>query len=168
MSYKSFILLGSNVGDRELLIDAAIDNIVDRCGSVVGKSSLYESEPWGFESEFNFLNQVIMIETVLEPHELLRRVLQIEIELGRDRLTKYEGYVSRPIDIDILYYDDYVTDTVDLTVPHPRLHLRSFTLLPLCEIAPDFEHPVFRKRNSELLNECKDTLRVDIYKKSCP
>lgn len=168
MSNRSFILLGSNVGDRESLIAEAVDNIVDRCGSLLRKSSLYESEPWGFEAEFNFLNQVIMIDTSLEPHELLRKVLEIEIELGRDRQTKYETYVSRPIDIDILYYDDLVVDTVDLQLPHPRLHLRLFTLLPLCEIASDYEHPVFRKKNKELLKECEDNLRVDIYKKSCP
>lgn len=164
---ESFILLGSNIGKREQLIKDAISCIVDKYGTLIRKSSLYESEPWGFESEFNFLNQVILIETKLNPHELLEQLLKIEIDLGRDRTNKYETYVSRPIDIDILYYNNDVIDSIDLIVPHPRLHLRAFTLMPLCEIAPDYVHPFFLKTNKELLYECKDNLKVNVYKKSC-
>ncbi len=164
---KSFILLGSNIGMREQLLMDAISKIVDTCGTLIRKSSLYESEPWGFKSEYNFLNQVILIETNLEPYELLEQLLKIEIELGRDRTHKYDTYVSRPIDIDILYYNNIIIDNVDLTIPHPRLHLRAFTLMPLNEIAPDYLHPIFKKNSKELLCECKDNLKVDIYKKSC-
>jgi len=156
VSETVFILLGSNIGKRESLINQAIDKISDTCGKVFGKSPVYESEPWGFKSEQWFLNQVVEIETKLAPDELMKRLLAIELELGRDRVTIHEGYVSRPIDLDILYFGNQIIDTEYVTAPHPRLHLRRFTLLPLCDLAPDFVHPKFCVTNTELLKNCKD------------
>ena len=160
MKGLSFILLGSNLGDREAILESAVDMIEERCGSVVLMSSLYESEPWGFETENLFLNQAIGVETSLSPHDLLNELLQIEAELGRVRQENHQGYESRPIDLDVIYYDDMVIADEELIVPHPSMHKRRFVLMPLCEIAPDFIHPLFRESNRELLARCEDRLRV--------
>lgn len=158
----SFILLGSNLGERELLLEKAVEMITVSCGELLSMSRLYESEPWGFESENNFLNQVIMIKTDQGPHDLLKELLSIEAELGRRRLEGVVGYQSRPMDLDILYYDDLIIDDSDLILPHPRLHLRRFTLLPLCDIAPYFVHPLLQMTNKKLLDECNDISDVKV------
>ena len=158
-----FVLLGSNLGDRELLVNQASKMIGERCGKIVAKSRLYESEPWGFKSEHWFLNQVVKIETALSPDDLMKELLEIEKELGRDRSVPHEGYVSRPMDLDILYFGNKIIDTQMVIAPHPRLHERRFTLLPLCDVAPDFVHPVMKKTNLQLLDECRDAGKVNIY-----
>ena len=156
-SESVFVLLGSNLGDRELLVNQACKMMGERCGEIVAKSRLYESEPWGFRAEHWFLNQVVKMETSLSPDALMTELLAIEKELGRDRTTPHEGYVSRPIDLDILYFGDKIIETQLVTAPHPRLHQRRFTLLPLCDVAPDFVHPTLKKTNLQLLDECQDT-----------
>ena len=123
-------------------------------------SAAYESEPWGFEAEEWFLNRVIVLETELGPESLLAELLDIEKELGRVRHPEVEGYCSRTADLDILYYGDRVIQTPTLTVPHPRLHLRRFALLPLCDVMPDFVHPVFQMTQMELLQRCPDESMV--------
>ena len=158
-----FVLLGSNLGDRELLVNQASKMMGERCGKIVAKSRLYESEPWGFKSEHWFLNQVVKIETALSPDDLMKELLEIEKELGRDRSVPHEGYVSRPMDLDILYFGNEIIDTQMVKAPHPRLHERRFTLLPLCDIALDFVHPVMKKTNLQLLDECQDAGKVNIY-----
>ena len=162
-SESVFVLLGSNLGDRELLVNQASKMIGERCGKIVAKSRLYESEPWGFKSEHWFLNQVVKIETALSPDDLMKELLEIEKELGRDRSVPHEGYVSRPMDLDILYFGNEIIDTQMVKAPHPRLHERRFTLLPLCDIALDFVHPVMKKTNLQLLDECQDAGKVNIY-----
>ena len=156
-SESVFVLLGSNLGDRELLVNQACKMMGKRCGEIVAKSRLYESEPWGFQAEHWFLNQVVELKTSLSPDALMTELLAIEKELGRDRTTPHEGYVSRPIDLDILYFGDKIIETQLVTAPHPRLHQRRFTLLPLCDVAPDFVHPILKKTNLQLLDECQDT-----------
>ena len=163
MTAHSFILLGSNLGERESLLNKAIMMIGESCGDVVACSKIYETEPWGFVAENNFLNQVVMVETELEPHALLKELLSIEAVLGRQRDENVKGYVSRPMDLDILYYGDMIINDEDLIVPHPRLHMRRFTLLPLCDIAPEFKHPVFGKTNGILLQDCEDTSEVKCF-----
>ena len=155
-----FVLLGSNLGDREHLVNQACNMIGERCGEIVAKSRLYESEPWGFKSEHWFLNLVVEINTSLSPDDLMKSLLAIEKELGRDRSIPHEGYVSRPMDLDILYYGNKVIDTQLVTAPHPRLQQRRFTLLPLCDIAPDFVHPVLKMTNRELLEKCDDSGKI--------
>lgn len=156
-SESVFILLGSNLGDRQLLVNQACRMVEERCGKIVAKSRLYESEPWGFKSEHWFLNQVVEISTSLSPDELMDTLLLIEKELGRDRSTPHEGYVSRPMDLDILYWGDaLIADGQHVIIPHPRLHQRRFTLLPLCDVAPDYVHPILKKTNLQLLDECQD------------
>lgn len=160
MAVHSYILLGTNLGDRESLLKKAIAMMGESCGEVVAVSEIYETEPWGFVAENNFLNQVVVLDTELEPHDLLKELLSIEAVLGRQRDENVKGYASRPMDLDILYYDDKIINDDDLIVPHPRLHQRRFTLMPLCDISADFEHPVFRKTNKTLLEECQDTSEV--------
>ena len=165
-SESVFVLLGSNLGDREHIVNQACKMIGERCGKIVAESSLYESEPWGFQSEHWFLNQVVEVQTQLSPDEMMRQLLEIEKELGRDRSTPHEGYVSRPMDLDILYWgEDLLVESQHVIVPHPRLHQRRFTLLPLCDIAPDYVHPIMKKTNLQLLDECQDNGKVHIYNK---
>ena len=153
---KCYVLFGSNMGDKATLFEQAYTFINKRCGRVVQVSSAYESEPWGFEAEEWFLNRVIVVETVLDPESLLTKLLEIEKELGRVRHPECSGYCSRTVDLDILYYGERIINTATLTMPHPRLHLRRFALVPLCEVAPDWMHPVFHKTQNALLKQCAD------------
>ena len=153
---KCYVLFGSNMGNKEAIFAQACQLINNRCGQVVKVSSAYESEPWGFEAEEWFLNQVVVVETELSPMDLLQQLLDIERELGRGRHPEIQGYSSRSADLDLLYYGSRVIQTEELTVPHPRLHLRRFALVPLCEVAPDFKHPVFKLTQKELLGQCTD------------
>ena len=163
-SESVFILLGSNLGERQLLVNQACGMIEERCGKIVAKSRLYESEPWGFKSEHWFLNQVVVLNTEMSPDDLMDTLLSIEKDLGRDRSTPHEGYVSRPMDLDILYWgNDLVVEKQHVIVPHPRLHKRRFTLLPLCDVAPDYVHPILKKTNRQLLEECDDSGIVNIF-----
>jgi len=155
-----YILFGSNMGDKNGIFNQACLYINNRCGRVVQVSAPYESEPWGFEAEEWFLNRVIVIETALDPEALMKQLLEIEYELGRDRHPEKKGYASRTADLDILYYGDKIIVTDMLTVPHPRLHQRRFALLPMCEVTPNLVHPAFRLTQSELLARCPDTLVV--------
>ena len=157
---RCYILFGSNMGDRERLFADACLLINNRCGRVMEVSTAYESEPWGFVADEWFLNRVIAVDTELDPEELMQKLLEIEAELGRVRHPEHEGYASRPIDLDILYFGNHVIQTESLTVPHPRLHLRRFALVPLCELIPDFVHPVLNKTQRELLQDCPDTSEV--------
>jgi len=153
------LLLGGNLGDTKLYFQQAIEFISERIGSTHVKSGLYESKAWGFDSEDLFLNQVITCKTNLNPISVLEKCLDIEKYLGRKR-HKSLGYESRLIDIDILFYNNEEIHSERLDIPHPRLHERNFTLCPLCEIMPEFIHPVLQKRIDILLKECLDKLEV--------
>lgn len=136
---KVFLGLGSNLGDKAEHIRKAISLIDERVGTVLRQSSLIETEPWGFESENRFLNGVILCETTLTPRQLLKITQKIERELGRKKQTSPTRslsrlYKDRPIDIDILLYDDLVVDEPDLKIPHPLMHQRDFVMIPLNEI----------------------------------
>jgi 2-amino-4-hydroxy-6-hydroxymethyldihydropteridine diphosphokinase len=155
-----YLLLGSNLGDRARLLQSAVDRIGERIGRLTGASALYETAPWGGIEQPAFLNQVLKVETRLAPEEVLRIILEIEHEAGR---VRYERWGARHLDIDILYFGNAVMDTPRLTVPHPRLHERRFTMVPLAEIAPDFVHPLLNKTNAELLEMCSDTEEVSRY-----
>lgn len=159
-SQDVFLLLGSNLGDRLQILKSAEILVEERIGKIRSASSVYETAPWGVLDQPAFLNQILIVTTGLMPEEVLRIVLEIEHELGRIR---YERWGARVIDIDMLYYQDLVMDTVRLTLPHPRLHERKFTLVPLHEIAPDFIHPLLLKTTSQLLAECSDPGAVIIF-----
>ncbi|MCQ2217366.1 MAG: 2-amino-4-hydroxy-6-hydroxymethyldihydropteridine diphosphokinase [Paludibacteraceae bacterium] len=145
-----YLGLGSNMGDRKKMITDATMICGTIMGNLVNLSSLYETEPWGFSSPNKFLNAAICIETEHSPEKCLAMAKAIEREMGR---MKHEGagYEDRPIDIDILFYDDLVMNSETLTIPHPLIQNRDFVLRPLAEIAPDLTHPVFGKSIEELL-----------------
>ena len=147
--HKVYLGLGSNLGDKQANIRKAIQMIGERVGKVLRQSALIETEPWGFESENKFLNGAILVETELSPHELLKTTQQIERELGRKKkksslnvylskcLSKRQkSYTDRPIDIDILLYDDLTVDEPDLKIPHPLMYERDFVMIPLNMIKP--------------------------------
>ncbi len=147
------MLLGSNLGDRLALLSEATALISERVGTVVKNSQIYQTAPWGVIEQPAFLNQVLKVETALHPIDVLSVVLKIEKQLGRERK---EVWGARQIDIDILYYADVVVTMSDLVIPHPQLHNRRFTLVPLVEIAPDYVHPKLKKTNQALLEHCGD------------
>ena len=144
--HKVYLGLGSNLGDREEIIRKAISLIGERVGLVIRQSSLIETEPWGFESDNKFLNGVILCETTLTPRQVLRATQKIERELGKLRkhstrrhplsfiIYPLSIYHDRPIDIDILLYDDLTIDEPDLKIPHPLMYERDFVMIPLKEI----------------------------------
>lgn len=152
-------ILGSNSGNKRNILSEAIQ-LLSSAGQITQQSALYETEPWGFTSNENFLNQVVVFETELSPREFLNHCLTIEKRLGRVRYEDGPRYSSRPIDIDILFCDSRIINSPELIVPHPRIAERRFVLAPLAEIMPDFVHPVFRKTIAELLSSCPDTLVV--------
>lgn len=152
-----YLLLGANLGRRFEQMKAAFQEIVEQIGAVVQCSSLYETAAWGMKDDPSYLNQVVIVETSLEPLAVLKSINKIEEKLGRIRNLKWE---SRLIDIDILFYDDRIISTPELAVPHPYLHLRRFTLIPLHELVPDLIHPVLKKNIKDLLMELKDELEV--------
>jgi 2-amino-4-hydroxy-6-hydroxymethyldihydropteridine diphosphokinase len=155
---KVFLGLGTNMGNRAENLSKAAKSIEIEIGRVLKTSSVYETEPWGFHSEEQFLNMVLCAETVLPPSEVLKRILSIETLLGRVRGGNQ--YVSRVIDIDILLYDDQIIEEESLKIPHPLFHERKFVLVPLCEIEPDLMHPGLGKRIKELLRDCKDKSEI--------
>jgi 2-amino-4-hydroxy-6-hydroxymethyldihydropteridine diphosphokinase len=157
-----FLGLGSNLGNRIENIQEAQMKIEEFIGTIDAFSSVYETEPWGFKSEKDFLNKVLAVKTELSPSGLLGRILMIEAQLGRIRLDK--GYSTRKIDIDILLYDNEIVNEKALVIPHPRLQERMFVLVPLAEIAREMIHPVLKKSIASLLKSCKDKCIVRKYK----
>ncbi|UBM62036.1 2-amino-4-hydroxy-6-hydroxymethyldihydropteridine diphosphokinase [Candidatus Sulfidibacterium hydrothermale] len=155
-----YLLLGSNIPSRTGYLTGGIRQIRQHIGKIREVSAVYESEPWGFDASVFFLNQVVCVETGLAPEKLLEKTQEIERLLGRKEKSKGEKYSSRTLDLDILFYDDAVIDKPDLTVPHPRMAERKFTLVPLAEIAPDKMHPVLNKSCAHLLTECADQGKV--------
>ena len=146
VNHITYLALGTNLGDRPANLRAAIQALPP---SIVQRqsSSIYETPPWGVENQPAFLNMAVRCETTLEPEALLKRIKQLEIQLGRQQSYPWG---PRLIDLDILFYDDLILNTTQLTIPHPRLHERAFVLVPLTEISPDFIHPVLKKSIREL------------------
>jgi 2-amino-4-hydroxy-6-hydroxymethyldihydropteridine diphosphokinase len=154
----TYLLLGTNIGDRFENLQKALELIEFQAGKILKKSSVYETAAWGFEDQATFLNMVVCIETDYSPEELLKIINTIEISLGRIR---YEKWKERTIDIDILYYDNLIINSSSLIIPHPGITQRKFTLIPLVELIPDQIHPVLKLSQKELLSRCSDPLNVD-------
>ena len=154
---KAYLLTGGNEGDRYLYLQQARANIELNCGRLLLISSMYETAPWGKTDQADFLNQVLLVETIMSPQSLLQAIFSIEVKGGRKRTVKN---APRTIDIDILFYNDLVLEEPGLNIPHPRIADRRFVLEPLNEISPDLLHPVLGKTIHQLLLECKDELAV--------
>jgi 2-amino-4-hydroxy-6-hydroxymethyldihydropteridine diphosphokinase len=153
----SYLLIGGNEGNRPAHLAEARERIASETGRILLSSSIYETAPWGEPGQSHFLNQALELATELEASVLIRRLLQIEEKMGRIRLKKYG---SRPIDIDILFFNDAIIKAPGLVVPHPEIPNRRFVLAPMEEIAPFYRHPVLDRSVRELLEDCKDPLEV--------
>lgn len=153
------ISIGTNTGKRLQNIQNAIAEMKVGLGEVVKISAVYESEPWGFESEHWFYNIVLTLKSDVEPQELMKKLLDIEKKMGRERNAK--GYADRCIDIDIVLCEECTICSKNLTLPHPHMHERLFVLLPLKELMPQWIHPIFKKNMEEMIRECNDNCRIN-------
>lgn len=145
-----YLGLGSNLGDKAGNLRNAIDRISRAVGPLCKQSDFFASKPWGYRSPNDFLNAVICVETGLSPGEALQATQDIERTMGRSQKSPTAGYADRIIDIDLLFYDDLLLATPELTLPHPLIEKRDFVLLPLCQIAPRLKHPRSGKTIAEL------------------
>lgn len=155
-----FLGLGGNLGDRIKNLNSVISDIHQDCGEIIKQSSIYETEAWGSTSQKKYLNMVVKLNTRLSPQELIKKTGAIEQKLGRKRNNDQNS--DRSIDIDILFFNNDILSFNDLQIPHPRLHLRKFVLIPLAEIESKLIHPLLKKNITDLLNSCSDTLRVTL------
>jgi len=156
-----YLLIGSNKGDRKNYLEEAGKKIIQQIGLIHKRSPVYETEPWGFDHESFFLNQCVLVLTSLSPYNVLRSLKKIEKQFGRR--DNPGVYKSREMDIDILFYNDIILRENDLIIPHPLVHERMFTLVPLADIDPGLIHPVFKKTVGELLLQCPDKKRVMLF-----
>jgi 2-amino-4-hydroxy-6-hydroxymethyldihydropteridine diphosphokinase len=157
-----YIALGSNKGNKLQNLQSAVDAIFEKVGGVQKISKIYETPAYGFEGE-DFYNACIKVDTVLKPKKVLNHLQAIEKKLGRIK-SSTDGYESREIDLDILFYDDEVIEEASLVVPHPELHKRKFVLHPLRDIAKDLLHHKFDKTISDLLEDCNDDSKIEPVK----
>jgi 2-amino-4-hydroxy-6-hydroxymethyldihydropteridine diphosphokinase len=152
-----YLLLGSNQGDRMGFLNSAIHAIIDEVGSVLHSSSVYCTAAWGYTDQRDFYNRIVEVQSELSPEDLLKEIEKIMEKLGRVRNLKWR---QRVIDIDILYYGNMIIEKPGLIIPHPRIQERRFTLIPLCELVPEFVHPVLGVSHLTLLEGCEDELEV--------
>jgi 2-amino-4-hydroxy-6-hydroxymethyldihydropteridine diphosphokinase len=157
-SHTLYVLLGANLGDPKVMFELACQQLAGQVGPIERASALYETTAWGITSQPTYLNQVLRLGTLLSPADVLARTQAIETTLGR---VRHERWGARLIDIDLLFYDDLVLQTPTLALPHPLLHERRFTLVPLAEIAPDLVHPVLKQSVSTLVLQCQDEGQVN-------
>jgi len=161
-----FVSVGSNKGNRLEFINLSFEKINKNIGIILQKSSIWESESWNY-SDNDYLNAVIKVKTSLSANDFLTKCQEIEIKLGRNTKTIIQKgkaiYYSRTIDIDILFYDDLIIDTKELTIPHPCLQYRLFVLKPMLEIAPNFIHPILKKDITSLLDVCNDIGDIKLF-----
>lgn len=155
---KAYLLLGGNDEHTSDHFRLALEELNRKEGKVLSKSGVYQSPSWGFDSQ-DFLNVCVLFETNANPIGLLSRCMDIEMRLGRKRKNT-EGYQDRNIDIDILYFNNEVVQMADLVIPHPRIYIRKFAMVPMLEIAPDFVDPYFQTSLKQLLENCPDKADV--------
>ncbi len=160
VKHTIYLLFGSNIGDRKMFIDSAIELLKDQPLTLQTVSEYYETEAWGNTDQDRFVNAVARWSTDMTPHEVLKVTQQVELDLGRIRMEKWG---PRKIDIDLLYFDDQVISSDNLVVPHPGIPTRHFTLLPLVNIAAEFVHPVLKITNRQMLEQVDSPASYSIY-----
>ena len=156
--HQVFLSIGGNIGNKHNNFKKVHILIENELGNIILCSSVYETEPWGFKSNTVFWNQILLVKTTFSPETLLGKITVIEHFFGRKRSKT--GYMSRKMDIDILYFDDRTIQTDKIEIPHPRVPDRKFVLLPLTEIAPYFIHPGNGLTSSQMLDKCEDKSAV--------
>lgn len=156
-----YLLSGSNLGDKYAYLQQAQNFIAQEVGRVNRVSSIVKSAPWGFEHEEFFLNQVVEVKSESDETTVLKQILLIEEKMGRTR--NKSAYEARKIDIDILFFNDKIVESSQLSIPHPLLQKRKFVLVPLNELIPDFIHPKLKQSVDTLLKECEDQSAVEIF-----
>ena len=154
-----FLSLGGNLGNTQEIFEACYPMIENKVGVILQQSSLYRTAAWGLQDQADFTNQVILVETTLNPHTILTEIQAIEKALGRERKITWG---PRTLDLDILFIDQQIIQTTVLQVPHPHIQDRKFVLIPMEEIAGNFKHPVFNKSMVELLEETTDETAVSL------
>ena len=154
---SAYLITGGNIGNRQEELNNAARLIQERCGTIIDRSSLYETAAWGKTDQESFLNQALVLETTLNARDLLNEILYIENLMGRDRVEKYG---PRIIDIDIIFFNHQVIRENGLIIPHPEMAKRRFVLEPLNQVIPAYIHPIYYKTVSELLDQCDDSLPV--------
>jgi len=159
---RIYISIGSNLGDRLRFLQQGLNAVAQQIGKVLKASSVVETPALGFDGN-SFLNACFLVETKMKADEVLEKLLGIEKQHGRKRLN-YKGYKNRTLDLDLLFYDDEIVQTKNLTLPHPELQNRRFVLHPLSEIAPDKIHPVMQKTVAVLLKSCDDNTPITTHK----
>lgn len=159
-----YLLLGTNLGDKRDNLRKAIDFVNQELGEVLGESPIYETEPWGEKGQPSFYNMAVKINTSQSPIVLMQKINEIENKMGRVR-TAHNHWKERLIDIDILFFNDWVIINKTVYIPHPRLHLRNFTLVPMAALAPELIHPVLGLNIAALLACTPDSLGVFEVKK---
>lgn len=153
-----FLLLGGNKGNVLNTFELVLYTLKKEIGTIEKKSSIYITKAWGNTEQADFLNQALKINTLFDCDQILKKILTIEELYGRKRTN--EKWSERTIDIDILLFNNEIINQSDLTVPHPYLHKRKFTLAPLSEIADNVVHPILKKNIISLMHECEDVLEV--------
>tara|TARA_B100000902_G_scaffold143545_1_gene140994 strand:+ start:2025 stop:2510 length:486 start_codon:yes stop_codon:yes gene_type:complete len=156
----AYLQLGSNLGDRESILDKSIQELENKVGFICDRSSIYITAPWGVHGQPEYLNQILKLQTNLSANCLLENIMNIEYILGRKRVKKW---ANRVIDIDIILFNDTIIKQKDLFIPHKYMHERKFVLVPLNEIASNYMHPIYNKTIHDLLIECNDTHNVKKY-----
>jgi 2-amino-4-hydroxy-6-hydroxymethyldihydropteridine diphosphokinase len=157
MEENVILLLGTNIGEKIENLERARLELTSDIGEIITESAIYKTEPWGLKAQDFFLNQVIVIETELRPMRIIENIWAIEKRMGRNKI---EHWGPRIIDIDILFYGDMIFEADNLKIPHPMLHERKFTLVPLVEIMPKFNHPLLGKSMHQLLLDNMDSSKV--------
>ena len=154
---KAYLLIGGNQGNSLKFLIEAERKIVKFCGEIFARSAFYETAAWGITNQSSFINRVLLVHTRLTAPDLMKKILEIELEMGRKRIEKFG---PRIIDIDILFFNEEVISADGLIIPHPQIQNRRFTLEPMNELAPKYVHPLLHKTIEELLTLCTDKLDV--------
>lgn len=157
----AYLILGGNKGDKLQHLQQALLLLERRVGTILKKSDIFVTAAWGNTDQPDFFNQAICIKTLLSPHDLLKEIISIEESLGRIRT--HEKWMERTMDIDILFYNDGIIDTLDLKIPHPFIQERKFVLIPMQQLSPMLIHPIIKKNIQTLLFECSDDLDVKCH-----